>query len=156
MIYFRYLLIALVAALSFTSCSNEPAETKVDPTEAPRQLINQHFQLLNAHDLKSITAQYEPKAKIITTDGDGETFGPAGADQVFHQVFYVSPDAKYLVDNMIVNDSTVVVEYDIVGLREKYNSPIRYDKRNCSVFKIKDDHITSEATYSNSRLYHNQ
>jgi hypothetical protein len=112
--------------------------------------------LLNAHDLKGLTAQYQAKAKITTTDWEGETVGPAGADQVFHQVFYVSPDAKYLVDNMIVNDSTVVVEYDIVGLREKHNSPIRYDKRNCSVFKVKHNQIISEATYSNNRLYHNE
>ena len=153
---FRYLLTGLVAALAVAGCGNEPSITKAEPAEAPRQLINQHFQYLNAHDLKGITAQYDDKAKITTTDGDGETFGPSGADQVFHQVFYVSPDAKYLVDNMIVNDSTVVVEYDIVGLREKYGSPIRYDKRNCSIFKVKNDRIISEATYSNSRLYHNQ
>jgi len=153
---YRFVLTGLVALVILAGCSNDKVETKADLTETSKQVINDHFRMLNEHDLKGLTAQYEGKARITTTDWDGVSFGPAGADQIFHQVFYVSPDAKYLVDNIVANDSTVVVEYDVVGLKEKYNSPIRYDVRNCSIFKVKNNQITGEATYSNSRLYHNR
>ncbi|MFA6083194.1 nuclear transport factor 2 family protein [Mucilaginibacter sp.] len=153
---FHSALLATVILGLLSSCTNNKIDTKLDPTIAARQVINEHFQLLNSHDLKGLVAQYETKARITTSDWDGVSFGPQGADQLFHQLFYISPDAKYLVDNMIANDSTVVVEYDVVGLKEKYNSPIRYDLRYCSVYKIHNNKISSEATYSNSRLYHNK
>jgi len=152
----RPIVLGLFAAMLFAACNNKPEIPAISQTDASKQLINEHFRYLNDHDLKSLIDQYADKAKIITTDWDGESFGPQGADQIFHQLFYVSPDAKYLVDNMINTDSTVVVEYDVVGLKEKAGSPVRYDIRNCSVFKIKNNKITAEATYSNSRLYHNR
>ncbi|MBB3969248.1 nuclear transport factor 2 family protein [Mucilaginibacter phyllosphaerae] len=138
------------------ACNNQPGTAAVSQSEASKQVIDEHFRYLNDHDLKSLVAQYADKAKITTTDWDGETLGPQGADQVYHQVFYISPDAKYLVDNVINTDTTVIVEYDIIGLKEKAGSPIRYDVRNASIFKIKVNKIISEATYSNSRLYHNR
>ncbi|MBD1394741.1 nuclear transport factor 2 family protein [Mucilaginibacter glaciei] len=147
----------LFSALSLTTlggCNSEPADNKPDPKAATQQVINEHFQMLNAHDLKGLSTQYEVKAHITTPDFYGVAFGPQGADQIFHESFYLSPDAKYLVDNTIVNDSTAVVEYDVVGLKESHDSPIRYDLRNCSVFKIKNNKIVSEATYSNPKIYH--
>jgi hypothetical protein len=152
----RPIVFGLFAAMLFAACNNKPETPAISQTDASKQLIDEHFRYLNDHDLKSLIGQYTDKAKIITTDWDGESFGPQGADQIFHQLFYVSPDAKYLVDNIINTDSTVVVEYDVVGLKEKAGSPVRYDIRNCSVFKIKKNKITAEATYSNSRLYHNR
>ncbi|RYU91585.1 nuclear transport factor 2 family protein [Mucilaginibacter terrigena] len=146
----------ILLATAFAACNNKPETPVVTQTEISKQLVNEHFRYLNDHDLKSLVAQYADKAKITTTDWDGESVGQQGADQIFHQLFYVSPDAKYLVDNMINTDSTVVVEYDIIGLKEKAGSPIRYDVRNASIFKIKGNKIVSEATYSNSRLYHNR
>jgi hypothetical protein len=153
---FRFAVTGLALLCLLVSCDNNKIDIKLDPTIAAKQVINEHFQLLNTHDLKGLVAQYENKARITTSDWDGVSFGPQGADQLFHQLFYVSPDAKYLVDNMISNDSTVVVEYDVVGLKEKYNSPIRYDLRYCSIYKIHNNQISSEATYSNTRLYHNK
>jgi hypothetical protein len=143
-------------AATIAACNNKPETPAINQTEVYKQVIDEHFRYLNDHDLKSLIGQYADKAKITTTDWDGESFGPQGADQIFHQLFYVSPDAKYLVDNVINTDSTVVVEYDVVGLKEKTGSPVRYDIRNCSVFKIKNNKIATEATYSNSRLYHNR
>lgn len=151
----RPILFVLLAA-AFAACNNKPEKPVVNQAELSKQIIDEHFRYLNDHDLKSLVEQYADKAKITTTDWDGEAFGPRGADQLFHQLFYVSPDAKYLVDDMINTDSTVVVEYDVVGLKEKAGSPIRYDIRNCSVFKLKDNKIIAESTYSNSRLYHNK
>jgi hypothetical protein len=146
----------IVLVTSIAACNNQPEKTTISQTERSKQLIDEHFRYLNDHDLKSLTAQYANKAKITTSDWDGESYGPQGADQIFHQLFYVSPDAKYLVGDVINNDSTVVVEYDIVGLKEKADSPIRYDLHNCSIFKIKNNMITTEATYSNPRFYHNK
>lgn len=153
---YRLVLTGLVTLCLFAACVHTEIDSKPNPALAAKQVVVEHFQMLNAHDLKGLTAQYIAKARITTTDWDGVAFGPQGADQVFHQLFYISPDAKYLVDNMIVNDSTVVVEYDIVGLKEKYNSPIRYDSRNCSIFKIHNNHISGEATYANPQLYHSK
>jgi hypothetical protein len=149
-------ILVVVLTSAITACSHQPEKPAVSRGEQSRQLIDEHFRYLNDHDLKNIVAQYADKAKIITTDWDGESYGPPGADQVFHQLFYVSPDAKYLVDKMINTDSTIVVEYDVVGLHEKAGSPIRYDLHNCSIFRIKDNKIAAESTYSNSRLYHNR
>jgi hypothetical protein len=157
MINHKHCLLAGLLALSiFSSCSDKKPDIKVNATEVSKDIITEHFRMLNEKDLKGLSTQYDNKARIITTNWDGESIGPAGANQIFHQLFYVSPDAKYLVDNMIINDSTAVVEYDVIGLREKINSPIRYDLRNCSIFKIRNNRITSEATYANSRLYHNK
>ena len=146
----------MILSVAITACNNQPQKPAVIPGEQSRQLIDEHFRYLNDHDLKNIVAQYSDKARITTTDYDGESFGPPGADKVFYQLFYVSPDAKYLVDKVINTDSTVVVEYDVLGLHEKPGSTIRYDERNCSIFRLKDNKITAEATYSNSRLYHNK
>jgi hypothetical protein len=149
-------IVFILLATALTACNNKPETPAISQTEASKQLIDEHFRYLNDHDLKSLIGQYADKAKITTIDWDGESFGPQGADQIFHQLFYVSPDAKYLVDNVINTDSSVVVEYDVVGLKERAGSPVRYDIRSCSVFKIKNNKITAEATYSNSRLYHNR
>ncbi|PAW94486.1 hypothetical protein CKK33_13700 [Mucilaginibacter sp. MD40] len=144
----------LLLTVLIVGCNHQAEKPAVIPGEQFRQLIDEHFRYLNDHDLKAIVSQYADKSKITTTDWDGESYGPQGADQMFHQLFYTSPDAKYLVDNIINNDSTVVVEYDIVGLRDKPGSQLRHDQRNCSIFRIKNNKIISEATYSNQRLYH--
>lgn len=107
---FRFAITGLALLCLLISCDNNKIDTKLDPTLAAKKIINEHFQLLNEHNLKGLVAQYENKARITTSDWDGVSFGPQGADQLFHQLFYVSADAKYLVDNMIANDSTVVVE----------------------------------------------
>jgi hypothetical protein len=146
----------IMLATAIAGCSNQPEKPAVSQTEQSKQLIDEHFRYLNDHDLKNLVTQYAEKAKITTSDWDGESYGTAGADQIFHQLFYISPDAKYLVGDVINNDSTVVVEYDVVGLKEKANSPIRYDLHNCSIFRIKNNKIIAEATYSNSRFYHNR
>jgi hypothetical protein len=49
-----------------------------------------------------------------------------------------------------------VVEYDVIGLKDKPESTVRYDTRNCSIFYIRDNKISSEATYANTRLYHSK
>lgn len=146
----------IALAIAIAACSNKPENKEGNQTEISKQVIDEHFRYLNDHDLKSLVAQYDDKAKITTTEWDGESTGSKGADEIFHQVFYISPDAKYLVDNIINTDSTVVVEYDVVGLKEKAGSPVRYDVRNASIFKIKGNKIVGESTYSNSRLYHNR
>lgn len=155
MIFSRQLaLLCTAGLLVLAACKHQEVDNKVDPKIAATQVMNEHFQFLNAHDLKGLSTQYDTKAKITTSDFYGVAFGPQGADQIFHELFYISPDAKYLVDNTIVNDSTAIVEYDVVGLRESHDSPIRYDLRNCSIFKIKNNRIVSEATYSNPKIYH--
>ncbi|MFD0794480.1 nuclear transport factor 2 family protein [Mucilaginibacter litoreus] len=148
---------AALGLIVFTSCHN-PSEKPADTSrgDQSRQVIEEHFKYLNTHDLKGIVAQYADSAKITTADRDGESYGRQGADQMFHQMFYVSPDARYLVDDMIVTDSLVVVEYDATGLRTKANDPVRIDLRYCSIFTIKDGKIIREATYTNPKLYHNK
>ncbi|MBK0379186.1 nuclear transport factor 2-like protein [Mucilaginibacter segetis] len=123
--------------------------------EQSEVLIAEHFKLLNDHNLKALTQQYATTASISSSEWNGIAIGPAGADQIFHLEFYKSPDAKYLVDNIINNDSTLVVQYDVVGLRDINNGNTRYDLRKCSVFKIDSNLIVNEATYANPLFYHN-
>lgn len=156
-LYLRPAIKYICVLLLFAACKSKPENSnKVDKTDAAKQLIDLHFKLLNDHDLKGLVGQYTDKAKISTTDWEGVSYGQQGADQIFHALFYVSPDAKYLVDNMITNDSTVVVEYDVIGLKDKAESAVRYDSRNCSIFYIRNNKISSEATYANKRLYHSK
>ena len=155
--YLRTAIKYFCVILLFAACNNKPeSTTTTNKADAAKQLIDQHFKLLNDHDLKGLVGQYADKARISTTDWDGVSYGQQGADQIFHALFYISPDAKYLVDNMITNDSTVVVEYDVIGLKDKAESAIRYDSRNCSIFYIRNNKISSEATYANKRLYHSK
>ncbi|RYD88449.1 MAG: hypothetical protein EOP54_27235, partial [Sphingobacteriales bacterium] len=103
--------LSLLIIAFFVACNQEPEKVPVVPGELSRKLIDLHFQYLNDRNLTDLVNQYADKAKIITTDWDGESYGRPGADQMFHQVFTISPDAKYLVDNVINNDSTMIVEY---------------------------------------------
>jgi D-serine dehydratase len=146
----------LFAAMAFTACSQQPEKPVVDKKAQSETLIQEHFRYLNDHDLKSLVSQYAPKANITSSDWKGMVSGPEGADQIFHLEFYVSPDAKYLVDKVINTDSTVVVEYDVIGLKDKTNGGVRYDLRKCSIFRIDDKNkISGEATYANAMAYHN-
>jgi hypothetical protein len=151
---FKYpALSVLFIALVFTACDPaKPADTKADFEQQAKALVDEHFKLLNEHELKSITAQYAPKATISSSDWKGIATGPSGADQIFHLEFYISPDARYLVDRTTIKDSTVVVEYDVIGLKNKANG-VRYDLRKCSIFKTDGQQITSEATYANPLYY---
>lgn len=153
-ITYRYTLILAVAVMAFTACSQQSEKPAVDKKTQSETLIQEHFRNLNDHDLKAVVNQYAAKANITSSDWKGMATGPPGADQVFHLEFLVSPDAKYLVDKFINTDSTVVVEYDVVGLRDKLNGNVRYDVRKCSIFRIDGQNkISSEATYSNRAAY---
>jgi len=151
---FKYpALFVLVIALLFAACEPaKPVDAKADFEQQVKALIDEHFKLINEHELKSITSQYAPKATISSSDWKGIATGPSGADQIFHLEFYVSPDAKYLVDRTTIKDSTVIVEYDVIGLKDKTNS-VRYDLRKCSIFKTDGKLITSESTYANPLYY---
>jgi D-serine dehydratase len=152
----RSALYLLFAASAMAACTQQPDKPVVDKKAQSEALVQQHFRYLNDHDLKSLVSQYGPKANITSSDWKGMATGPSGADEIFHLEFYVSPDARYLVDKVINTDSTVVVEYDVIGLRAKANGGVRYDVRKCSIFRIDDkNQISSEATYANNMAYHN-
>ena len=152
----RSVFFSSLLCIAICSCKQQPDKPAVDKKEQAQTLIQEHFRYLNDHDLKSIVAQYAKKASITSSDWKGMASGPEGADQIFHLEFYVSPDAKYLVDKTINTDSTVVVEYDVIGLRDKANGGVRYDLRKCSIFRINDKNkIAGEATYANAMAYHN-
>lgn len=150
----RYLPAAIVPALLMVACSQRADKPAVDKKQQSETLIQEHFRYLNDHDLKAIVAQYSPKAAISAADHQGTAMGTTGADAVYHLEFYESPDAKYLVDKIVNADSTVIVEYDVVGLRDKAHGNIRYDVRKCSVFRIDSlNKISSENTYVNRAAY---
>lgn len=152
----RYALLAVCAVAVLAACNQQPEKPVVDRKAQSALLIQEHFRYLNDHDLKSLVSQYGPKANITSSDWKGTANGPTGADEIFHLEFYVSPDAKYLVDKTINTDSTVVVEYDVIGLKDKDNGNVRYDVRKASIFRIDDkNQISSEATYVNKMAYHN-
>jgi hypothetical protein len=153
---YRSVLFFVLSAFTLSACNQQPDKPVVDKKAQSETLIQEHFRYLNDHDLKAIVGQYAPKANITSSDWKGMATGPTGADQIFHLEFFVSPDAKYLVDKVINTDSTVVVEYDVIGLRDKANGGVRYDLRKCSIFRVNDkNQIGSEATYANTMAYHN-
>ncbi|AMR33160.1 hypothetical protein A0256_17925 [Mucilaginibacter sp. PAMC 26640] len=152
---FQPFLTASFFSLFIISCNQQPEKPVIDKKEQAHSLIQEHFRYLNDHDLKSVVSQYAKKASITSSDWKGTANGPEGADEIFHLEFYVSPDAKYLVDKTINTDSTVVVEYDVIGLKDKANGGVRFDVRKCSIFRLNDkNQIASEATYINTLAYH--
>ena len=152
---YRAVLLSAFTCLGLLACDHQKTEP-ASQNAAALKLINAHFDLLNRHDLKGLVSQYTSHAEITSSDWDGILFGRTGADQLYHMAFYVSPDARYLVNRIINRDSIFVVEYDVIGLHQDPGSTVRHDVRNCSIFTVSHNLISGESIYSNGRLYHHQ
>jgi hypothetical protein len=119
--------IFVFAAMSFTAC--------IKKDDTGRKVIDDHF-------------KYADSALVISYIMPGYKHGPLGADEIYHYMFFISPDEQYRVDDIMTNDSATIVQYDVMGYRSMTNLKSGYSFRNCTIFKIKGGKITSEITYS--------
>jgi hypothetical protein len=126
--------------MSFTAC--------IKKDDTGRKVIDDHFKYMNQHNTDAIRTQYADSALVISYIMPGYKHGPLGADEIYHYMFFISPDEQYRVDDIMTNDSATIVQYDVMGYRSMTNLKSGYSFRNCTIFKIKGGKITSEITYS--------
>jgi len=132
--------IIVFAIISFAACTRK--------NEVNRKVIDDHFKYMNEHNLPAIKSQYADSAFLDSYIMPGYKRGPLGADEIYHFQFFQSPNEQYRVVDMIDNDTTTIVQYDVRGYLSTSIVRSGYSFRNCSIFKIRDGKIVSEITYT--------
>ncbi|HVV54796.1 MAG TPA: nuclear transport factor 2 family protein [Mucilaginibacter sp.] len=129
-----------------------------DKTQSARNLIIEHFKLLNEHNLKDLAKEYSKNVFVVSPDC--RSLGGAEPIIRYYQLaFTYCKNTRFNVHEIIANDSVVVVKYDIMG--EKLTRPPTQTNfypsgisvRECTVFKIKNNKIVDEDTYTNDSYY---
>jgi hypothetical protein len=136
--------VILLAILSFTSCNKK--------SDVNRKLIEDHFKYMNLHNLPAIKSQYADSASIQTYITPGEKIGRPGAEEVYHFLFFQFPNAQYRILDIMDNDTAAIVQYDVRGFVSVTMLKSGYGFRNCSIFRIKDGKIISEADYTGKQI----
>jgi len=114
-----------------------------------KKLIENHFKYLNAHDLKSLRTQYSERAYVTAPEDQGAQPGPLGADQIFHRIFLTSSNMQYMLSNVIVNDSSAFVRYEVRGSKTREAANTFFDYKGCSFFRISNAKIDTEIMFAN-------
>jgi steroid delta-isomerase-like uncharacterized protein len=127
------------------------------------QIVSQHFEMINSHNIDSIAADYASDVKISSTAFDDVRTGPTQIKLIFNRYFNSSPDLKYTINHVIYTDTTATVEYTSTGSipADDYTSPVymrgkKYTLRNCTILHFKDGKITSEASYFDQNSFLHQ
>src|SRR5579863_3107196 len=132
---------------------------KADLSDENRKLIKEHFKLLNDHNLKELATQYSSKVLLIYPESAGVEWGPGALIRRYELCFTYCRDTRFKVEKIIVEDSIVVVKYDVVGEPVKKSPtqtnfyPYGIHTKNCTIFKIKNNKIVSEDIYTNEKYY---
>ena len=145
------ILITCLLVLGFFSCT--------DKINASQKLIEDHFKLLNEHNLKELAKQYSNKVTIVSPDVNSLPGSPKSLLRKYELYFTYCTDVEFKIKEIIVQDSLVVVQYEIIGSPVKYSPtttnfyPHGIHDRNCTVFKIKDNKIINEDIYIDDKYY---
>ena len=121
---------------------------------AQSSLIDAHFKVMNAHDVKAIAAGYTNDAQIFSPNWDGAKLGPDGITEVYSRYFRSTPDLSYTVTNTIDSGNSVIVEYTFAGTLSNpeagtpdYMKGRKYTTQGCVIFVLKDNKIVKETNY---------
>lgn len=141
----KYLVLIFFAAAIIGGCSNN---AKV------KQLVSQHFEALNKHDIAALTSAYAANCKLSSTGWEGPRTGPDAIKGAYTRYFQSTPDLKYKITNAIFTDTTAVIEYTSWGSIPTNDATIapymagkKFSLQNCAVMHIKNNQIVYEATY---------
>jgi len=142
---FRHIVVYLTLLILFVGCKK---------TFNSQTLIEEHFKLLNQHNAKELVKQYNAKCFMNPVSAHGMANTHRWVLKAFTDLFQLSPDVKYEIISIAKNDSTVFVEYNISSTHDYKNfKNVFYRYRNCSVFKIKNERISEEITFSDKDVY---
>ncbi|MFI5161528.1 MAG: nuclear transport factor 2 family protein [Sphingobacteriales bacterium] len=121
---------------------------------AQSTLIEDHYKAINAHDVKTIAAEYTTDAQLFSPNWEGAEKGIEGATGVFTRYFKSTPDLIYTVTNTINAGNTVTVEYAFTGTLSNpetgtpdYMKGKKYTLNGCAIFELKDNKIVKETNY---------
>jgi hypothetical protein len=122
-----------------------------------QKLIIEHFKLLNNQNLKSLKKQYSNDAIILSPKSPYLSIGVDGLMREYELYFTYCSNTLFKIQRIIATDSTVAIEYKIIGQSKKLKPPFLtnfypngIELNNCNVFKIKDGKIVNETIYSNN------
>ena len=138
----------LSAIISFTACTKK--------NDVNRQLVEDHFKYMNRHNIDALKNQYADTAVLYSYVVPGQKRGPLGADEIYHFMFFATPNEQYRILDIMDNDTATVIQYDVRGFLSLNNLRSGYGYRGCMILKIKDGKIINEVNYSgaNSPLDH--
>ena len=117
-------------------------------------LIDEHFKLLNSHNVKALANEYADDAQVFSPNWEGSKVGPAGIIEAYTRYFKTTPDLIYKVSNVIKSSDDVIVEYSWSGTMAKpeagepaYMEGKKYTLQSCVIFVIKNNRIVKETNY---------
>lgn len=139
------LFLSTVIIVLFITCNSAFCQSK---------LIDEHFQLLNKHDVAAITAAYSADAQMYSPNWEGVKTGTTDINEVYKRYFTSSPDLIYKVTHVINAGENIVVEYTSSGTLSNpegqtpsYMKDKKYVLNYCAIFTIKNDKIIKETDY---------
>lgn len=120
-----------------------------------KQIIQNHFNALNRHDIKSLVKDYAPNVQVTSTGWIGIHNGTKELIVDDTRYFHSSPDLKYDIEHAYFSgDSVVTVVYTSSGTltnADKNTPPNMIGKKyildQCTIFTIHDNRIVREQTY---------
>lgn len=120
-----------------------------------KQLIEDHFNALNRHNIKMLIKDYAPDVDVTSSAWVGIHKGTREMMFDYGRYFHETPDLKYDIENVYFSgDSVITVEYTTSGTvtNTAKDTPVgmigkKYILNNCSIFTIHNNRIVKETTY---------
>ena len=64
-------------------------------------LIDEHFKLLNSHNIQGLASEYADDAQVFSPNWEGAKIGPSGITEVYMRYYKTTPDLNYTVTGTI-------------------------------------------------------
>jgi steroid delta-isomerase-like uncharacterized protein len=121
--------------------------------QSPEQVARSYFQALGDRDAQAMASHWDPEGveDIITF---GIFRGPDEVRGFFDELFAAIPDAEAIVDRVVADDTTAVVQWRLRGTfsggrfqgLDAVGKPVAM--RGCDVLEIEDGRIKRNTAYS--------
>ncbi|QQL51270.1 nuclear transport factor 2 family protein [Mucilaginibacter ginkgonis] len=140
----------IALALTTSACVHTSGYDEYQ-TAKNRETINQFFDAFNKHDFKLMSSYYADTAKFLdpSLGKDFVSQSHAQTTAKYTQLAGMFPNLKDSLTNTIAKDDQVITQFISTGTAadgKSFNLPI------CTVFKLKDGKIISDATYYDSKM----
>ncbi len=134
-------------------------DLKIGP-DAPKTpelatLVRQHFDALNKHDVNALVKLYSDSAQLESSGWEGRAKGHEAVREKYGRYFATSPDLKYTINNMVLdNGNSVVIEYTssgtMVNLEKEVPDYMRgkpYTLKNSTRLEFLDGKVVKSVTF---------
>lgn len=123
-------------------------------------LISEHFNLLNNHNINGLANEYAIDAVVYSPNWEGPKIGPSGITDVYTRYYKTTPDLAYTVTNVIKSGDNIIVQYSWGGTMAKaengelgYMEGKKYTLQCCAIFIVKNNKIIKETNYFDQVAY---